>query len=104
MRKAKAQFHDAHPEYSKKVKEALNAVAAKIVQSSEPKFCDQCPEWKEGDKLPPPHYLINRLNGISKRLWFRVSGSPSSWHPDLYTSKKALEYMKKPGHKPPHND
>jgi len=104
MKKAWGQFHDAHPDYSKVVKLALNTIAAKMVESSDAAFCEECPDRKEDDPLPPPHYLLARLNGISKRLWFRVSGTPSSWHPDLFTSKKALEYMNRPSHKPDHND
>lgn len=103
MKKARAQFHDAHPDYSKVVKEALDLISAKMVASTAPKFCDKCPERKSTDPLPPSYRLVTKLNHVSARLRVGVTGSPLSWHPSLYTSKKALEFLKYPSHAPQYN-
>lgn len=102
MKKAKAQFHDAHPDYSKLVKKSLDEIAAKMELSIDPQFCDKCPEHKD-DEFPPPYSLTFKLNGISDRLRMKVSGSPIGWNKLLYLSKKSLEYMGKPKYWPEHN-
>lgn len=57
-----AQFHDAHPRYSKNVLKSLEALAEKL---GEPK--DKCPVCKKkfANGVPPPFGLVGRLNGIS---------------------------------------
>ena len=103
MRKARAQFHDSHVEYSKFVLEALNLVAAKMVHIKMTSSCDQCRDKLEKDGIPPPYSLIRRLDGIASRLRMRLEGTPTAWRRNLYTSGRALEYMKRPTHSPPHN-
>lgn len=63
MEKSRAQFHDAHPEYSKNVLKTLTSLAQKLGKPA-----DKCPVCeKKYDKTRPPYGLVGRLNGISRQ-------------------------------------
>ena len=65
MKKAGAQFHDAHPDYSDKVKTTLRALADKI-NLKKPQKCAICDD-QIADKARPPYGLVGRLNSVSRQ-------------------------------------
>lgn len=103
MRKAKAQFHDAHRPYSKFVLDALNLLAARMREITETAECEKCRDKIKNSGPPAPYSLILRLNGVSKRLRGHLEGGPTGWTQHLWTSKWALEYMTNHSYQPPHN-
>jgi hypothetical protein len=103
MKKARAQFHDAHRPYSKFVLDALNLVANKMREITDTAECEQCRDKIKNSGPPAPYSLIDRLNAISKRLRERLEGGPTGWKVNLWTSKWALEYMNNHDYHPPHN-
>jgi hypothetical protein len=89
MLKTGRQFHDAHPEYSKKVIEDLEAINVKLVATSG-YHCDKCKESKDKDgKLPPPYMLVGRLNALSRRLAGHLWGNAIRWNEPYFTSRFA---------------
>lgn len=99
---ADGQFHDSHPEYSKKVKDMLDKIAARLDAIAIPESCEKCAERIAEGGVPAPYTLITRLNGVSSRLRSFLEHTPEFWSEVLYTSKKALEYMNEPDHVPGH--
>jgi hypothetical protein len=77
MKKAGAQFHDAHPEYSGKVKTALRALADKI-NLKKPTTCGVC-DKQLTDKARPPYGLVGRLNGVSRQHRAFLAGPVRKW-------------------------
>lgn len=63
MDSAKAQFHDAHPEYSGHVKTTLRSIATKLKMPGQKK-CPVCDKDIK-DKPRPPYGLVGRLNFVS---------------------------------------
>jgi hypothetical protein len=70
MKCAAGQFHDAHNDYSRNVKETLLSVAEKLDALYEKNGDDKCPVCgskasDEEGKLTPPLGLVGKLDGIS---------------------------------------
>ena len=63
MKKAGAQFHDAHPEYSENVEGTLKSIATLLKMPGMAK-CPVCEKEIE-DKARPPFGLVSRLNFVS---------------------------------------
>ena len=70
-----AQFHDAHPKYSKNVLKTLEALAEKL---GEP--VDKCPVCKKKyeNGVTPPFGLVGRLNQISSHHRRLITASNAS--------------------------
>ncbi|HMU65825.1 MAG TPA: AHH domain-containing protein [Cellvibrionaceae bacterium] len=77
MDRANAQFHDAHPEYSRQVIRALRSLADKITLTA-PEKCGICGEKTE-DKARPPYGLVGRLNQISSMHRRFLRGPMRKW-------------------------
>lgn len=77
MKKAGAQFHDAHPEYSGKVKTTLRALADKI-NLKKPEHCGIC-DAEISDKARPPYGLVGRLNRTSRQHRNFLAGPTRKW-------------------------
>ena len=88
-----AQFHDAHPDYSKFVQKRLNAVAVLLAKAGH--FCDKCKKKADEKKKPPPYKLVRRLNQISKAMSGYLHGGPGNWkkNKDIYTSRWVVSYI-----------
>lgn len=103
MRLCDAQFHDAHPDYSKIVLDALNTIAARydtVVQTKA--VCDGCKEkLKKG--IPAPYAIVLKLNAISRRMRGFLEGAPSAWKKAVFTSAWSVEYMKNPDYASEYN-
>jgi len=85
------QFHDAHPDYNKFVKEVLNKIHRKLKSTIDLR----CPKAAERKDTPPeectPMYvLVTRLNTISKRMRRMLT---TDWRVNVYTSRFGEEYM-----------
>ncbi len=61
MKTVKRQFHDAHPSYSKNVRQTLESIAEKLGElEAKCPICD-----KKFDKTRPPYGLVGRLDLVS---------------------------------------
>jgi hypothetical protein len=93
MAHANCQFHDDHTkatDYSNFVIKVLNKIQCNLATIKNYN-CPKCQKAKAGGgKLPPPHRLVNRLNGVSSRLAALLRGDPLGWRPPVYTSKHAM--------------
>lgn len=97
MMKIGTQYHDAHIDYSERVKEALNEVKIFVEFCAVDGGCDKCKEKNkartlESTDFPPPVGLIQRLNNISARLCNVLKAAPLGWKWPIYTSKYVLHY------------
>jgi len=83
MVETKRQFHDAHKNYSKTIKDALNELEELMEDMAQ----DGCPMCGKGDEeVDPPYHLNSRLNAISNFLSRRLQGNPLKWKDDYLTS------------------
>jgi hypothetical protein len=89
MKRAGAQFHDAHPEYSDKVKTTLRALADKI-NLKKPEVCAICGK-QISDKSRPPYGLVGRLNRVSRQHHRFLAGPVRKWPVDsgYFTSSRS---------------
>lgn len=81
-------FHDRHIDpYSEFVQKILNKIADRMngLQAQDPK-CPYKVEKGESTRYKPPYALVNRLNGVSRRLsgYLKTSATPTNY---IYTSK-----------------
>lgn len=91
MKRTQRQFHDAHPDYSTFVIGILNKIQTSlaIIKNFN---CEKCQKAKQnGGKLPPPHPLVFRLNGVSRRLKSHLVGAALSWKSPVFTSRFARD-------------
>jgi len=77
MKRAGAQFHDAHPDYSRKVLNTLRSLADKITLHS-PENCGICKKQIQ-DKARPPYGLVGRLDKVSRQHRRFLSGPAQRW-------------------------
>lgn len=77
MKRAGAQFHDAHPDYSRNVQRTLRALADKIKLQA-PEKCGIC-EKEISDKARPPYGLVGRLDGVSRQHRAFLAGPVRKW-------------------------
>lgn len=77
MKRAGAQFHDSHPEYSGNVKTTLRKIADKI-NLHKPEKCGICGKTIS-DKSRPPYGLVGRLNAVSRQHRRFLSGPVRKW-------------------------
>lgn len=95
MKRAGAQFHDAHPTYNERLKTTLRAIANRMVVNH-PVTCPGCGE-KVSDKARPPYGIVGRLAAVSRRHRAFLDGPVRNWPlaSGYYTSKRsALMNMK----------
>jgi len=94
MHEAKRQFHDAHPAYSGDVKDRLTKIHEGMHY-----YRMKCPEatGKSGgnNDVPAPYGLVNRLDGLSRRMAQYLDGDPLKWRPPLFTSRHAEAFHAK---------
>ncbi len=62
MKEADAQFHDAHPKYSRNVLKTLRSIATKLAKKPKSK-CPVCGAVAKKER--PPYGLVGRLNFVS---------------------------------------
>ncbi len=93
----RAQFHDAHEDYSKFVLQCLNEICDKLdnLQSI------WCPEARNKEDKPEDRNLyaiVNRLNTVSARMNRMLVFPTSNWKKNIFTSRFSSQYMaeKKP--------
>jgi hypothetical protein len=77
MKRGRAQFHDAHPTYSERVKTTLRTIADRIVVNH-PEKCPGCGE-KLSDKARPPYGIVGRLENVSRRHRVFLRGPVRRW-------------------------
>lgn len=77
MAAAGAQFHDAHPTYSKLLIRSLRSLADKITLKA-PEKCGICGKETE-DKARPPYGLVGRLNRLSSLHRRFLRGPTRKW-------------------------
>lgn len=92
----KCQFHDAHEQYSVKVKDALN----KIFDKLEDQESLWCPEAADKQKPPPEergnlYAIVARLNTLSGRMGKMLRFPTSNWFKNIFTSRFSESYMNK---------
>jgi hypothetical protein len=97
MQKVNGQYHDAHTDYSKRVREALDEVNTKVIHFALEGGCSQCKKknktrTESSNDFPPPRRLIGTLDGLSGKLRGLVKFPGSGWKWPLYTSKMAFHY------------
>jgi hypothetical protein len=93
--KCGAQFHDAHTEYNKFVKGVLDKTNLKLHYITT--ICETGKEITEElppEKRPPLSQLLVRLNHLSSRMKHMLTGAPSKWRLNVFTSSRSKHYMK----------
>lgn len=93
----RAQFHDAHEDYSKFVVQVLNEICDKLdtLQSI------WCPEARQKEDKPEDRNLyaiVNRLNTVSARMKRMLVFPTTAWKRNIFTSRFSSQYMSE---KPP---
>lgn len=97
MMKIDAQYHDAHVDYSERVRKELDAVAVFVDLCANGGWCDKCKEKNktrtpDSTDFPPPVGLIDRLNNMSQKLRTILGAPPDAWKWPIFTSKYVLHY------------
>jgi hypothetical protein len=97
MQKVGAQYHDAHVDYSKRVKEALDDLEVMVDGFALGGLCSKCKDKnKQRDEsstdFPTPAGLIGKLDHISSTLRGILGGPPAMWMWPMLTSKFSLHY------------
>jgi hypothetical protein len=97
INRTQAQFHDAHTDYNRWVKDRLDEVYVKyIMHSFQGCTLEPCKSKGRGSKYPLPPYphLTRRLNSISRRIAKYLGiGKIEYWDvPDVVTSRFNLIY------------
>lgn len=77
------QFHDAHTQYSAKVKELLNKIAFMLSKHE----CDSCAK----DKINPPFRIKTRLYQLSSYFKGKLTAPPSMWKLPWFASDRWSE-------------
>jgi len=90
----KAQFHDAHEEYSSFVKDVLNKLHDKLKLAEDL----TCPEAKKKKDRPPeeraPLYvLVARMDTVSSRMRRMLVAPSTNWKKNIWTSSHSQGYM-----------
>ena len=93
----RAQFHDAHEDYSKFVVKCLNEIYDKLdnLQSI------WCPEAKSKEDKPEDrnlYALVNRLNTVSARMNRMLVFPTYNWKKNIFTSRFSSQYMAEKPH------
>jgi hypothetical protein len=88
------QFHDAHPDYSNEVKDALDKIALKL-KLGQDVWCEEGQKKKEEspEERNPLYTLVARLHTLSGRLKRFLVQPESNWNVRLYTSRFSLLYV-----------
>jgi hypothetical protein len=99
IQKWRAQFHDAHSEYSTFVLEALEKMFVKIDDI----WCSKCPQAKKQKKSkpeerPPMRALVARLNTVSGRMRRMLVAPTKNWKSNVYTSSRSSSFMEEFDH------
>ncbi len=99
MEKWRAQFHDAHEDYSNFVKDGLDKIFDKLAAQKDL----WCPDAKKKENKPPeekePIYsLVHRLNTVSSRMKKMLVFPTSNWKINIYTSRFVTLYMAEKPH------
>jgi hypothetical protein len=89
----RAQFHDAHTDYSKFVIDVLDKICEKLDDGREV----WCPKAKKREDKPedrePLYVIVNRLHTVSARMHRMLVFPLKSWKKNIYTSRFSLLYM-----------
>jgi hypothetical protein len=90
----KAQFHDAHEEYSTFVKDVLNKVFDKL-EAQEDIGCPVANKRKKRkpEESSPLYVLVARLNTISSRMRRMLVAPSTNWRKNVWTSTHSQNYM-----------
>ena len=90
----RAQFHDAHEDYSDHVRLALDAVFNKL-EHNESVVCPEAAKKKKGkpEEQNPLRSLVTRFHTISGRMRRKLVVPAENWFRNIYTSGFSLEYM-----------
>jgi len=90
MKIYKRQFHDAHGEYDKCVKLALDKIYTNIKRDR--MSCLKTGGCKNPKKPMAPHHVAHRLDGMSLRLKDKLNRPASLWKRPFVTSIFSLMY------------
>jgi hypothetical protein len=79
------QFHDAHAQYNEAVRKLMNkaAVKLKLHQAN----CPKCKD-KQGQEIPPPYLIKQRLYKLSNYLRTQLTLPPEQWRRPWFTSDR----------------
>ena len=94
IKKWRAQFHDAHKDYSEHVRLALDAVFNKL-NRNESIVCPKAAKKKKGnpEEQSPMYSLVARFHTISGRMKRKLVFPPENWYRNIFTSRFSLQYM-----------
>ncbi len=93
----RAQFHDAHGDYSKFVVQCLNEIYDKLEKSQS----IWCPEAKDKEDKPEDrnlYALVNRLNTVSARMNRMLVFPTYNWKKNIFTSRFSSDFMTEKPH------
>lgn len=90
MRLTGRQFHTAHPDYSRWVKQRLEEIRIKMLAMKD--ACKKCEKKNAEEPFNPPYQLVRKLDSIADHVRGYLTGSPKRWLMPLITSPEAEFY------------
>lgn len=96
----RAQFHDAHADYSKFVEDCLDKVFEKL-EANKDLWCPEAKnkENKSPEEKEPIYSLVQRMDTISARMKKMLVFPTNNWKKNIYTSRFVLKFMDEESHK-----
>jgi hypothetical protein len=91
--KWRAQFHDAHQNYSKFVTKVLNELCQKL-KDSENIWCPKAKKKEENPEDRNLYALVNRLHTVSGRMRRMLVLPTTNWKANIFTSRFSSAFMK----------
>lgn len=90
MSKTGRQFHTAHPDYSRWVKQRLEEIRVKMLDMKDD--CKKCKKKNAEEPFNPPYEIVAKLDSIADHVRGYLCGSPKRWLYPIVTSPEAEFY------------
>lgn len=90
MSKTGRQFHTAHPDYSRWVKQRLEEIRVKMLDMKDD--CKKCEKKNAKEPYNPPYEIVAKLDSIAEHVRGYLCGSPKRWLYPIVTSPEAEFY------------
>lgn len=90
MEKTGRQFHTAHPDYSRWVKQRLEEVRVKMLEMKDD--CKKCEKKNAAEPYNPPYEIVAKLDSIADHVSGYLCGSSKRWIYPIVTSPEAELY------------
>lgn len=88
----RAQFHDAHGDYSKFVVKVLNEICQKL-KNLESIWCPEAKNKQDKPEERNLYVIVNRLNTVSARMERMLVFPTYAWKKNIFTSRFSSQFM-----------